>query len=69
MVVALINTAFAKEKREATHVQWRNVADNFRTKHPKLAAFLDEAESDVLAFEAFPRRIASRSHPPIRSND
>ena len=55
MVVALINTAFAQETREAAHAQWRVVADNFRTNHPKLAAFLDEAESDVLAFEDFPR--------------
>ena len=55
MVVALINTAFAQETSEAAHAQWRVVADHFRTNHPKLAAFLDEAETDVLAFEDFPR--------------
>ena len=55
MVLALINTALAQETTEAAHEQWRVVADHFRTKLPKLAAFLDEAENDVLAFTSFPR--------------
>jgi putative transposase len=55
MVLALINTAFAQETTEAAHEQWRVVADHFRTKLPKLAAFLDGAEDDVLAFTTFPR--------------
>ena len=55
MVLALINTAFAQETTEAAHEQWRVVADHFRTKLPKLAAFLEEAEHDVLAFTTFPR--------------
>ena len=55
MVLALINTAFAQETAEAAHEQWRVVADHFRTKLPKLATFLDDAETDVLAFMNFPR--------------
>ncbi|MBD5635633.1 MAG: IS256 family transposase [Candidatus Eremiobacteraeota bacterium] len=55
MVLALINTAFAQETAEAAHEQWRVVADHFRAKVPKLAALLDEAENDVLAFTGFPR--------------
>src|SRR3984957_16827639 len=55
MVLALINTAFAQETTEAAHEQWRVVDDHFRTKLPKLATFLDEAENDVLAFTSFPR--------------
>ena len=55
MVLALINTAFAQETTEAAREQWRVVADHFRTKLPKLAAMLDEAENDVLAFMDFPR--------------
>lgn len=55
MVLALINTAFAQETTEAAHEQWRVVADHFRTKLPKLAKFLDDAENDVLAFTTFPR--------------
>ena len=34
--------------------QWRKVADGFRGRFPRLAALLDEAEADVLAYLAFP---------------
>jgi len=47
------------------------VADHFRTKLPKLAAFLDETEDDVLPFTTFPRahrkQVAS-TNPPERPN-
>jgi putative transposase len=55
MVLALINTAFAQETAESAHQQWRAVAEQFRAKFPKLAKFLDDAESDVLAFMDFPK--------------
>lgn len=55
MVLALINTAFAQETAEAASAQWRAVADQLREKFPKLAAMLDEAETDVLAFMQFPK--------------
>jgi putative transposase len=55
MVVALINTAFAQETAEAAHAQWRVVADHFRANMPKLAAMLDDAEGEALAFMDFPR--------------
>ncbi len=55
MVLALINTVFAQETAEAAHAQWRVVADQLRDKFPKLAAMLDEAEHDVLAFMDFPK--------------
>ena len=55
MVLALINTALAQDSAEGAHQQWRVVADQFRAKLPKLAAFLDDAEHDVLAFMDFPR--------------
>ena len=55
MVLALINTALAEETAEGAHAQWHVVADHFRTKLPKLAAMLDEAENAVLAFMDFPR--------------
>jgi hypothetical protein len=35
--------------------QWRQVADQLRPKVPKLAALMDEAEADVLAFMSFPK--------------
>jgi hypothetical protein len=34
--------------------QWRGVADQLRPKLPKLAAFMDEAETDVLAYMTLP---------------
>ncbi len=49
MVRALINTAFAQESPEAASDQWRTVADQLRERFPKLAAMMDEAETDVLA--------------------
>jgi putative transposase len=55
MVLALINTVFAQETAEAASAQWRIVADQLREKFPKLAAMLDEAEADVLAFMHFPK--------------
>jgi putative transposase len=55
MVLALINTALAQDTTEGAHEQWRVVADQFRTKLPKLATLLDNAENEVLAFMDFPR--------------
>ena len=37
-------------------LKWRRVADQLRPKLPKLAAFLDEAETDVLAYMTLPGR-------------
>ena len=51
---AFIATAFAQEDAEAARAQWRKVADQLRPKLPKLAAFMDEAEADVLAYMDFP---------------
>jgi putative transposase len=55
MVLALINTVFAQDSAEAASAQWRVVADQLRGKFPKLAAMMDDAESDVLAFKSFPK--------------
>lgn len=55
MVLALINTAFAHDTAEAASTQWRVVADQLREKFPKLAAMMDDAEDEVLAFMQFPK--------------
>src|ERR1700747_544600 len=47
---AFIATAFAQEDAEAAKAQWRKVADQLRPKLPKLAAFMDDAEADGLAY-------------------
>ena len=54
MVAAAIRTAFAQEDYDSAVAQWRQVADSLRKRFPKLAALMDEAEQDVLAFMTFP---------------
>jgi putative transposase len=46
---------FAQETAEAASVQWRAVSHQIRPKVPKLAAIMDEAEHDVLAYVTFPK--------------
>src|SRR6266508_3220578 len=53
-VAAFIGTAFVQDDAEAARAQWRQVADQLRPKVPKLAALMDDAEADVLAFMTFP---------------
>ncbi|MBM3642247.1 MAG: IS256 family transposase [Alphaproteobacteria bacterium] len=55
VVSALIGTAFAQEDAEAAKTQWRKVADQLRPTVSKLAALMDDAEADVLAYTAFPK--------------
>ena len=54
MVAATIRTVFSQPDTAMAREQWRKVADGFRTRHPRLAALLDDAEPDVLAYLAFP---------------
>jgi len=55
VVSAMIDTAFAQEDADAAKTQWRKTADQLRASVPKLAALMDEAEADVLAYKAFPK--------------
>ena len=59
---AFIATAFAQESSEAASSQWRAVADQIRPRVPKLAAIMDEAEHDVLAYMSFPREHRAKLH-------
>lgn len=54
LVAATIRTVFAQPTAEAARQQWRQVADGFRARWPRLAALMDEAEADVLAYLEFP---------------
>ncbi len=54
MVAATIRTVFVQPDAPAAREQWRRVADSFQSRFPRLAALLDEAEADVLAYLAFP---------------
>jgi len=62
VVSAFIATAFAQETPEAASTQWRAVADRIRPKVPKLAAILDDAEPDVLAYMTFPKEHRAKLH-------
>jgi len=62
VVSAFIATAFAQDDAEAARMQWRKVADQLRPKLPKLAGFLDEAETDVLAYMTFPPQHRTKLH-------
>ena len=62
VVSAFIATAFAQDDAEAARAQWRRVADQLRPKVPKLAAFLDEAETDVVAYMSFPAAHRAKLH-------
>src|SRR3954463_7088427 len=62
VVAAFIATAFAQDDADAAKAQWRLVADQIRAKLPKLAAMLDDAEPDVLAFMTFPKEHRVKIH-------
>lgn len=67
VVSAFIATAFAQDDADAARQQWRRVADQLRPKVPKLAALMDEAEPDVLAYMGFPtaHRVKLHSTNPL----
>jgi putative transposase len=62
VVSAFIATAFAQDDANTARLQWRRVADQLRPQLPKLAAFLDQAETDVLAFMSFPKDHRPKIH-------
>ena len=62
IVSAWVGTAFAQDDAAAARQQWRQVADQARPRLPKLAAFMDEAEADVLAYMNFPPQHRAKLH-------
>jgi putative transposase len=54
LVATTIRTIFAEFDPARARAQWRHVADGFRDRFDRLAACMDEAEDDVLAYLAFP---------------
>jgi transposase-like protein len=62
VVSAFFATAFAQNDAVAATTQWRRVAEQLRTKLPKLAPLMDEAESDVLAYMSFPSQHRAKPH-------
>jgi transposase-like protein len=62
IVSAWSGTAFAQDDAAAARKQWREVADQARSRVPKLAALMDEAEGDVLAYMGFPAQHRTKLH-------
>lgn len=54
LAAAFVATASAQDTHAAAKAQWRKVADQMRPTLPKLAALMDDAEEDVLAYMTFP---------------
>ena len=54
LVAATLRTVFAQPTPEAARQQWRQVADGFRARFPRVADLMDAAEAAVLADLAFP---------------
>jgi putative transposase len=55
MVAATIRTVFAQPTAKAARAQWAEVVRGFRDRFPRVAALMEQAEPDVLAYLAFPR--------------
>ncbi len=62
MVAAAIRQTFIQPDRTAAGQTWRHVADQLKARWPKLAALMDEAEHDVLAYLGFPAQHRSKLH-------
>nr|WP_201448413.1 IS256 family transposase [Caenispirillum salinarum] len=62
VVSAFVATAFAQADAASAKAQWRQVADQLRPKATKLAALMDDAEEDVLAYMGFPKDHRTKLH-------
>jgi transposase-like protein len=62
IVTAALRQIFAQEDAETAHEMFRQIADQFRDRWPRLAAFMDASEHDVLAYMDFPARRRTKLH-------
>lgn len=62
MVAAAIRQAFIQPDRDGAVQTWRHVADQLRARWPKLGTFIDDAETDALAYMAFPSQHRTKLH-------
>src|SRR5438045_405024 len=62
MVAAALRQAFLQPDRAQASAMLRHVADQLRPKWPKLAAFIDDSETDVLSYLDFPAHHRSKLH-------
>ena len=62
MVAAALRQAFLQPDRAQASAMLRHIADHLRQKWPKLAAFIDDSETDVLSYLDFPEQHRSKLH-------
>ena len=62
VVAAAIRQAFTQPDQKSAAEVWRHVADQLRSRWPKLATLMDESEADVLAYMAFPAQHRTKLH-------
>ena len=61
-MAAALRQAFLQPDAEAARQAFRHVADQMRERWPRLAAFMDASEHDVLAYMAFPAQHRTKLH-------
>ena len=62
MVAAALRQAFLQPDQDGARRIWRQMADQFRPRWPKLAKLIDDSEHDVLAYMAFPAQHRTKLH-------
>lgn len=62
VVSAAVRQVFVQPDRKIAGEVWRHVADQLRPRLPKVAALMDAAEHDVLAYMEFPEQHRSKLH-------
>ena len=62
MASAALRQAFLQPDQESARQTWRQVADQLRTRWPKLGKLMDDSEDDVLAYMAFPAQHRTKLH-------
>ena len=62
MVSAAIRQAFIQPDHAGAVQTWRHVADQLRARWPKLETYMDDAETDVLAYIVFPAQHRTKLH-------
>lgn len=62
VVSAAVRQVFVQPDRKTAGEVWRHVADQLRARFPKVAALLDNAEHDVLAYMDYPEAHRTKLH-------
>ena len=55
MVATALRQVFVQANRQEAHVTWQTTVNSFEKNWPRLARFMENSESDVLAYMGFPQ--------------